>query len=235
MTQKLFYDLHIHSCLSPCGDNDMTPNNIVNMALLKGLDIIAVSDHNSCKNARAVINAAGSRLLVIPAMEITTAEEVHMLSLFPSLEAAEGAGEYIRKSLPSVKNRPEIFGNQYIMDKNDEIIGDEDTLLIGASSLDLYGVCDCVKSCGGLFVPAHIDRSSYSILSNLGFLPPDIFFPCVEITARGLDAFSQEYTDRKIITDSDAHYLWDISEKERFLELEEKSTEKVFESLCKLP
>ena len=231
MSQKFYYDLHIHSCLSPCGDNDMTPNNIVNMSILKGLDIIAVADHNSCGNVRAVSDAADGRITVIPAMEITTAEEVHMLSLFPSIEAAEEAEIHIKKNLPDIKNRAEIFGNQYFMDKNDEICGEEEKLLVSATNLDIYEVTDLVSSCGGIAIPAHIDRSSYSIISNLGFIPPDISFPCVEITAKNLESFSQDYKDYRIITNSDAHYLWDISEKERFFEIDNKITENVLKSL----
>lgn len=231
MSQKYYYDLHIHSCLSPCGDNDMTPNNIVNMAILKGLDIIAVADHNSCGNVRAITAAADGRITVIPAMEITTAEEVHMLSLFPSIEAAEEAEIYIKKNLPDIKNRPEIFGNQYFMDENDEICGEEEKLLVSATNLDIYEVTELVRACGGIAVPAHIDRSSYSIISNLGFIPPDISFPCVEITAKNLESFSPDYKDYRIITNSDAHYLWDISEKERFFEIDNKITENVLKSL----
>ena len=106
---KLYYDLHIHSALSPCGDNDMTPNNIVNMSLLKGLDVIAVTDHNSCGNVRAVQKAAEGRLLVIPGMEIETSEEVHILGLFPCIESAEEMEGIIKDLSAPIKNRPEIF------------------------------------------------------------------------------------------------------------------------------
>lgn len=232
---RCFYDLHIHSALSPCGDNDMTPNNIVNMAILKGLDIIAVSDHNSCKNARASIGAAGDRITVIPGMEITTAEEVHMLSLFPDIDTAEEIGKYIQKHLPDIKNKPEIFGNQYYMDEEDNITGEEEKLLVSATDLDLYEVTNLVKSCGGIIIPAHIDRTSYSILSNLGFIPPDISFSCVEITKKNLENYAPQYKNYNIVTNSDAHYLWDISEKEHFFEIDNKITKFIFESLCKLP
>ncbi len=232
---KLWYDLHIHSCLSPCGDNDMTPNNIVNMALLKGLDVIAVSDHNSCGNVRSVIKVADGKLLVIPAMEIETAEEVHILSLFPTIEAAEEMEEIIKSHSSGIMNNPEIFGNQFYMDENDNIIGEETRLLVSATTLDIYETASFVKSLGGIAIPAHIDRSSYSVISNLGFIPPDINFPCVEITEKNLETFSKDYKNYNIITDSDAHYLWDISEKVRCFEADNKKIENILQSLCKLP
>ncbi len=232
---KLWYDLHIHSCLSPCGDNDMTPNNIVNMALLKGLDVIAVSDHNSCGNVRSVMKVADGRLLVIPAMEIETSEEVHMLSLFPTIEAAEEMENIIKSHSSGIINNPEIFGNQLYMDENDNVTGEETRLLVSATSLDIYETASFVKSLGGVPIPAHIDRSSYSIISNLGFIPPDINFPCVEITEKNLETFSKDYKNFNVITDSDAHYLWDISEKIRYFETDNKIIENILQSLCKLP
>lgn len=232
---KFWYDLHIHSCLSPCGDNDMTPNNIVNMALLKGLDVIAVADHNSCGNVRSVMKVADGNLLVVPAMEIETMEEVHMLSLFPNIEAAEEMEKIIKRHSSGILNNPEIFGNQLYMDENDNITGEEEQLLVSATTLDIYETTNFVKSFGGVAIPAHIDRSSYSIISNLGFIPPDISFPCVEITEKNLETFSKDYKNYNIITDSDAHYLWDISEKTRYLEADNKIIENILQSLCKLP
>lgn len=231
---KCYYDLHIHSALSPCGDNDMTPNNIVNMSILKGLDVIAVSDHNTCGNVRAVQKVAGDKLLVIPAMEIETAEEVHMLSLFPTIEAAEEMEKIVKQHLPKIENKPEIFGNQYYMDENDEIVGEEKYLLVNATTLDIYEASKAVSDLGGLIIPAHIDRSSYSIISNLGFIPPDINFPCVEISKSASEDFFAAYKNYNTITNSDAHYLWDIQEKIHFFEIDNKITKNIFETLCKI-
>ena len=232
---KLWYDLHIHSCLSPCGDNDMTPNNIVNMALLKGLDVIAVADHNSCGNVRSVMTVADGNLLVIPAMALETLEEVHMLSLFPTIESAEEMEKIIKSHSSGILNNSEIFGNQFYMDENDNITGEEERLLVNATTLDIYETSSFVKNFGGIAIPAHIDRSSYSIISNLGFIPPDIKFPCVEITEKNLEMYSKDYKNYNIITDSDAHYLWDISEKARYLEVDNQKIENILQSLCKLP
>ena len=113
---NLYYDLHIHSCLSPCGDQDMTPANIAGMAAIKGLDVIAVTDHNSCKNCPAVLAAAREYgVLAIPGMEICTQEEVHAVCLFSELEAAMDFDDYVYQRLLPVENRPDIFGKQEII------------------------------------------------------------------------------------------------------------------------
>ena len=117
----IYYDFHIHSALSPCGDKDMTPNNIVNMAALSGLSAIAISDHNTVGNVRAAMEVGQAcGVTVLAGMEIETAEEVHILTLYPSIEAAEEAARHIYKSLPDIKNRPDIFGEQIFMDEGDD-------------------------------------------------------------------------------------------------------------------
>lgn len=221
---KLYYDLHIHSALSPCGDADMTPNNIVNMSRLKGLDMIALSDHNSVLNLPAVIAAAKETdLLVVPGMEVESAEEVHVLCLFPNLEAAQKAGEEVYRKLNKIPNRTEIFGEQTVMNGEDEIIGTEENLLVTATNLSIADIKKLADSCGGVAVPAHVDRNSYSVLSNLGILP-DIGFETVEVSKNG-NPESYAYLRKKIIRNSDAHYLGDIAEPEHFLNLPEKSAE----------
>ena len=220
---RIYYDLHIHSALSPCADEDMTPNNIVNMSLLKGLDVIAVSDHNSCGNVRAVTEAAAGRLLVIPAMEIETAEEVHVVCYFPSVERAEQMWEILRKNGLPVKNRPEIFGRQLYMDAEDRILGEEEYLLVSAVQLSIDEVFFKVRELGGVPVPAHIDRSSCSVVSNLGFIPPELKAETVEITAGNLDTWRRNYENFHIITNSDAHYLGDISEPMHYIEINNKN------------
>ena len=120
----LYYDFHIHSALSPCGDKDMTPNNIVNMAAISGLDTIAVSDHNTVGNVRSAIEAGKTcGVNVIPGMEVETSEEVHILTLYPSIEIAEDVAKEVYKKLPDIKNRTDIFGEQIFMDEEDNILG----------------------------------------------------------------------------------------------------------------
>ncbi len=229
---RLYYDLHIHSALSPCGDEDMTPNNIVNMAYLQGLDIIALTDHNSALNVRAAMKVAEGKIRVIPGIEVTTAEEVHTLCYFPDADSAEDMGEFLKKNMQGIKNRPEIFGRQLIMDCNDEIVGEEDELLVSGVNLDIYQVAEATRERGGIFVPAHINKPSYSITSNLGFMPPDLEYDALEISKSGLEEYSKMYPNSFIFTSSDAHYLENISEKTFFVEKTDNMTEKLYNFLC---
>lgn len=232
--EKLYYDMHIHSALSPCGDNDMTPNNIVNMSIIKGLDIIAVTDHNSCGNVESVMKVADGKILVVPGMEIETSEEIHVVSYFPDLESALKTEAVVKENLPFIENNTEIYGNQYFMDENDEITGEEKSLLVSATTLDLYSVIRLVKDNGGVPVPAHIDRSSYSVLSNLGFLPEDLGVSAIEITPRRRKLLEDNYQKYNILSNSDAHYLENISEYEFYMELIDKSIKEVLKYLCKI-
>lgn len=226
---SLRYDFHIHSCLSPCGEEEMTPNNIIGMAQILELDAIAVADHNTAKNLPAVMAlGAEAGVLVVPAIEISTAEEVHVLSLFPSLEAALEMDELLYDALPPVKNRPDIFGRQLWMDKDDELLGETDKLLINATSLSIEQVFKEVRARGGLPIPAHIDKNAYSVLSNLGFIPPELEAKTVEVAhppfagAAGL----------KVISDSDAHALEVLAQHEAHtLEVADAAVSSVLEAL----
>ncbi len=219
----IYYDFHIHSCLSPCGDGDMTPNNIVNMAALLGLNAIAVSDHNTVGNVKAAMEVAKEvGITVIPGMEVETEEEVHILTLYPTLEAAMEAASEVYKKLPAIKNRPEIFGEQVFMDKDDNIIGYEEKLLISPAAMSMNYLADVVKSVGGLYIPAHVDRHSYSVLTNLGFIPDDIDIKNIEISRMTEDVESylaarEELKKYKIFRNSDAHYLQDIATPNAYL------------------
>lgn len=229
---KLYYDFHIHSALSPCGDNDMTPNNLINMSIIKGLDAVALTDHNACENVRAAAAVAGDKIIFIPGMEVETSEEVHIVTLFPTADAAEEMQRILTDSSPFIPNRPEIFGNQYIMDENDEICGEIDRMLVTASGLDIYTVVAAAKDLGGIAYPAHIDRESYSVLSNLGFIPPDLDISAVEITEKSRAALEGEYSNRyNIITSSDAHYLWDISERNHYIEVSDASVRGILNAI----
>ena len=229
---KLYYDFHIHSALSPCGDNDMTPNNLINMSIIKGLDAVALTDHNACENVRAAAAVAGDKIIFIPGMEVETSEEVHIVTLFPTADAAEEMQRILVDSSPYIPNRPEIFGNQYIMDENDEICGEIGRMLVTASGLDIYTVVAAAKDLGGIAYPAHIDRESYSVLSNLGFIPPDLDISAVEITEKSRTALEGEYSNRyNIITSSDAHYLWDISERNHYIEVSDASVRGILNAI----
>ncbi len=222
---KAYYDLHIHSALSPCSDNDMTPNNIVNMSYLKGLDVIAVSDHNSIGNCKSVISVAEKAgILALPAMEVETSEEVHILTLFPDIYCAEKFYQVLKSKMPKIKNRKDIFGTQLLFDSDDNVIGEEENLLVTASDLSIDEVKEYCDVFDGVAIPAHIDRNSYSVLSNLGMIP-DIGFSCFEISKNANYDDYRKYG--KIITNSDAHYLFDINERVNFVEIS-KITPEVF-------
>lgn len=230
---KYFYDLHIHSALSPCGDVDMTPNNIVNMSLIKGLDIIAVADHNSIKNVSAVMKCAeGTGLVVVPAMEIESSEEVHLLALFPDLKSAEKVYKIIYNNMLGIKNKSEVFGEQIIYDSSDQIIGYEENLLVSALKLSITDIKNIVDRAEGVLIPAHIDRNSFSVISNLGSIP-DIGFTAVEIS-KNADINDYKDINYNIISNSDAHYLEDISEQINVIELSEKNVENLLSKLRKI-
>lgn len=225
---KINCDLHIHSCLSPCGDSDMTPNNIVNMAVLLGLDAIAVSDHNTAMNVHSVIKAAQtSALTVIPAIEICSSEEVHLLCLFYDEESAVNVSNIIYNYLPDIKNKPEFFGEQIVMDQNDNTISREERLLINALTIDISHIISIVSDNNGLVIPAHVDKSSYSIISNLGAIPKEYGFNCIEI----YDKNSIVNFDGKIISDSDAHYLENMRENANIFDLKENSVKAILDYL----
>ena len=214
---ELAYDLHIHSCLSPCGDNDMTPHNIAAMAHIKGLKILALTDHNTCRNAPALIEVAKEfDLIVLPGMELTTQEEVHVLCLFAEEEAAADFDAYVYERLQKVPNRTEFFGEQILMNAQDERVGEEEYLLSNATAISFDSVKETVESFEGIMIPAHLEKESTSLISNLGFIPPDARFTCAEINhPEKLPALKEAhpYLEQcRIVTNSDAHTLGAISE-----------------------
>lgn len=237
---RYYYDLHVHSCLSPCGDDDMTPNNIAGMAAIKGLQIVALTDHNTTKNCRAFYAAARKNgIIPIAGMEMTTAEDVHLVCLFPTLEAAEAFDAAYQQYRVLYKNRPEIFGEQPILDENDEKIGEEENLLLNASTLSIDDAYELLAEYGAVIFPAHIDRDENGIIAALGWLPETPHFACVEFRDNAnVENYTKMYNldGKLILTDSDAHYLWDINEADNYLELEDEpySSALVRESLFRL-
>ncbi|WP_082103414.1 PHP domain-containing protein [Christensenella hongkongensis] len=228
---RLYYDLHIHSALSPCADDDMTPNNIVNMAKLKGLDLITVSDHNCAKNVRAAAKVAEDEgVLLLPGIEMTTAEEVHLLVFFADALQAEDFGDLLYDALPDIKNKPDFFGNQLVMDENDEVKGTLEKLLISALPYDIDESCALAREHGGYVVPAHINKGANSMLANLGFFPPQIHFKTIEVV-RGL-AIENDVSRFEQIHSSDAHNLWQISEKSEQLETPDRELKTILKKLC---
>lgn len=218
---RYYYDLHIHSCLSPCGDNDMTPDSIAGMGELNGLDIMALTDHNTLKNCPAFFKAAYRHgIIPVAGTELTTAEDIHAVCLFATLSGAMEFENLLESKRIKIKNRPDIFGEQRIIDENDNITGYDDYLLINATSFSLEEVPQAVEKYGGVCFPAHIDRQSNGLLAVLGFFPEKTYFPFVEVHDGEKAAEYAEKYGKKIITSSDAHYLWNINERGAYIELD---------------
>lgn len=232
---KFAYDFHIHTAASPCADEMMSPNNIVNMAKLNGLDMIAITDHNTCVNCNAVMKVGEMQgILVMPGMEIECMEEFHSIAIFPSLEAAYEVEAKLKEHRLPIKNKISIFGHQHILNIEDEVIGEIEELLLSAIQLPIEHICQIVKAVGGIIYPAHIDRSSYSIISNLGQIPYELKFKAIEISkqANPLE-YVKNYSNYRIIQSSDAHYLQDIAEKNNYLEIGYLSHHHVIEEMNK--
>ena len=203
-------DLHIHTCLSPCAEAEMVPSAIVTRAKAVGLDMIAVCDHNSTENVSAVAQAgARAALAVIPGIEITSREEVHVVGLFNRDDDLTGIQAQVDQSL-SGQNDAAIFGTQMIVDQWDRVIGQNQRLLIGATDLSLEQVVDAIHGCGGLAVAAHIDRQRFSVVGQLGFIPEGLDLDAVEVSPRGCTHQGQGFP---VVTSSDAHCLQDIGKR----------------------
>lgn len=233
---KYFYDLHIHSCLSPCGDMDMTPNNIVNMAKLLGYDVIALTDHNTSLNCEAAMKVGEQvGLLVIPGMELTTSEDIHAVCLFPTLDKALKWSEYVDNNRVKIRNKAEIYGRQVIMNENDEETGEVEHLLLPATNISIMNAHSLVREFGGVCFPAHIDRDSLSILSVLGEIDQSCGFTTAELADKSregeLKRLHPILENMRIITDSDAHYLENMRDPENTLELGELTAEEVLKKL----
>ena len=213
MMERLFCDLHIHSCLSPCGDALMTPNNIAGMAFIKGLDVIAVCDHNSARNLPAV-KAAADRMnvLLLPGMELTTREEAHMLCYFRTVQACMAFGEAIYAHLAPTPNNERFFGRQQVMNERDEEIDVEERLLIGALDLPFEVCAARIREAGGLFLPQGVHYDALEVS------------PAAPLTA--------DVTGYRLLRSSDAHSLEQMLEREFALEAETRSVDAVFDAIA---
>lgn len=208
---KIRYDLHLHSGLSPCADKDMTPANILGFAVLSGLNMVAVSDHNSIKNVETCLKIGEAYgITVVPAFELQTAEDIHLLCLFEDYSSLMSFYDCLE--FQKVKNDAEIFGHQYIYDEEDNIVGEESNLLLASSTISSHLVPTLIARYGGVAVPAHIDRDANSMLQILGDITPE--FKAIELSTRAERKTIDEYESRfRVIIDSDAHTLDAISTK----------------------
>lgn len=221
-------DLHIHSCLSPCADDSMTPWNIVGMAKLKGLDAIAICDHNGAKNLPVAMKAGEEYgVCVVPGLEVTSKEDIHLLCYFPTLEGALEMERKVEATRLKVKNKPSVFGNQIIVGFDDEPCGTVDELLILACDMDIEQIAAAANELGGIMVPAHINKGANSLLPILGLMPTNIDIPTVEIYKMR----PHSALEKLCITSSDAHFLEDILEEGCEIECEELSAKSIVQAL----
>ncbi len=226
-------DLHIHTCLSPCTELDMSPRGILSAAVKKGIDIIGICDHNSSENSLAVMKAARMfDISVIPGLEVTSREEVHVLALFENVETALRFQVPVYENLPG-ENDEKAFGQQVVVNDKEEVEGFNPRLLIGATTIPLEDVVRLIHSFGGLAIASHIDREAFSIIGQLGFIPRNLALDALEISPRmGIEEAKKIYAyDYPITCFSDAHYPDDIGKGCTSFLLEEGSFAEIKKAL----
>ena len=213
--KELLADLHIHTCLSPCAEREMSPRAVVKEARRRGLHLIAICDHNSAENVRAACRAGlEAGLAVIGGMEICTREEIHVLALFPDERALGSVQKVVYENLDG-ENDPEVFGEQVVANERDEVTGLNSRLLIGATDLSLDEVIAAIHSWGGIAIAAHVDRPSFSVISQLGFIRRDMELDGVEVVSDQPAGLPEGLA---VLRSSDAHHLDDIGSRcTRFL------------------
>lgn len=223
---KYYYDFHVHSCLSPCADDDNTPNNIAGMATLNGLQVVALTDHNTCRNCPGFFTAAKKQgIIPIAGMELTTAEDIHIIFLFERLEDALLFDEEVNKRRILFENRVDVYGEQYIMDGDDEVVGTDPYLLSNATTITVEECPALAEKFGGICYPAHVDRQANGIIATLGTFPDIKGFKCCEFhDADKTEEYLNSYPigSRKIIISSDAHYLWDLRDENDFFLIDDE-------------
>lgn len=230
-------DFHIHTVLSPCGDLDMSPKKIIEKAKAKELDIIGITDHNSTKQC-SVMKKTGDKngIFVLQGVEITTKEEVHCLAFFENNDKLSKFQNYIEQHLPDIKNNVNLFGYQVVVDDNENIVEQIDTLLISAINRSISQIEKEVHSLGGLFIPAHIDKLKNSVISQLGFLPEDLNVDALELSKH---TTKKKFLDKNdylkqysFIQSSDAHYVDNIGDVSTKLLMNEISFGEIKQALA---
>jgi 3',5'-nucleoside bisphosphate phosphatase len=225
-------DLHIHTLLSPCGDLKMSPVNIISEAVRKKIDIIGITDHNSTRQCSLIRRLGREKgIFVMTGAEVTTKEEVHCLAFFENSDTLNLFQEYLDASIPDIKNDPLIFGDQVVVDENEDIVYTEERLLINATVISIEELESYVHRNNGIFIPAHIDRMKNSIYSQLGFLPENLKADALEVSKRiSPEKFAlihPEINSFPLVTDSDAHFPEHIGTVTNSLEMRKPSFEEI--------
>lgn len=211
--KRFLADLHIHTALSPCAEEEMTPPAIVQRAIHEGLAMIAICDHNTGGNTTATKEAAGTDITIIAGMEIATVEDIHVIGLFPNSKTAAEVGETILATLPDLTDDSRRFGEQTFIDAKGNVLGSETKMLAASSMVKLSDSIHIIKQYNGLAVAAHIDRRAFSVISQLGMFPKDVHFDAIEISAAAVRTSRvSEFTafGLPVIASSDSHFLSDI-------------------------
>lgn len=229
-------DLHTHTLLSPCGDLDMTPDNIISLALEKGIDVIAITDHNATRHCRLAEHYSHNRdIFVLYGAEVTTKEEAHCLAYFGNYDALDKFQDYLDENLPDIPNDPEFFGDQVQIDEEMNIVYEEPKLLTSAINQNVNQIADKVHSLGGLFVPAHVDKQKNSLIGQLGFIPFDLDYDAVELSEKGNkeDILKvHKYLKNKMFTrSSDAHIPDRVGVSPCYLRMETRSFDEIAKAL----
>ena len=223
---KYFYDLHVHSCLSPCGDDDSTPNNIAGMATLCGLNVVALTDHNTTRNCPGFFEAAKRHgIIPIAGMELTTTEDIHVIFLFEDLKTALKFDEDLQDKRILIENRVDVYGEQMIMNGNDEVVGTDKYLLSNATTVSVDDCPKLAERYNAICYPAHIDRQANGIIATLGTFPDIKGFKVFELNDGGKEEelrSTYPLGDRKCVVCSDAHYLWNMRDENRYFLIDDE-------------
>jgi PHP family Zn ribbon phosphoesterase len=236
MLKEYKADLHIHTCLSPCADLHMNPVEIIRTATETGLDIIAITDHNSSENVISTVNAAAnSGLTVLAGMEVTTSEEVHIVALFNDITSLTEFQGIVYKNLQPGENDESKFGEQVVVNENNEVLCFNKRLLIGATVLNASSIVSIIHRLGGISIASHIDREAFGIISQLGFIPNDLKFDALEISPKTdrekAGQLFKDYRSYTWISSSDAHYLKDIGKRKTHFFMNEPTISEISRAL----
>lgn len=226
--RKVRADLHVHTCLSPCADDEMRTAAIIEHAKKAGLDMIGICDHNSGENVCSLMKA-GLRegLSVIPGVEVTSREEVHILGLFNSEEDLNCLQDIIYENLPGESDE-DAFGPQLVIDEYGNVVGKNSRLLIGATTLSLEQIVDAIHRLAGLAIASHIDRQRFSIIGQLGFIPKALKLDALEIS---MPSSMEQGHDYPVVISSDAHFLQDIGRNSTCFMIEDSSLAEIGKAL----
>ena len=220
-------DMHIHTCLSPCADLEMSPRNIVKEAKTKGLDIIGICDHNSAENFPAVEKSGIQEgIKVIGGIEITTREEVHVLALFGNDKDLFLMQDRVYSMLHG-KNDENRYGLQVVVNENDEVLSFNSKLLIGATDMSIEEVVKLVHQFNGIAIAAHVDREGFSVIANLGFIPENLQLDALEIAEPANREKIDTPKEFAFITSSDAHFIDDVGKRYTCFLMKERSFEEI--------